>query len=274
MAIGPPWSFRASQPAKPGYGLFSVAPPVDAPERVAFGVEIESEICGGGDVWRSTCPPTGGTKNKFQSPISGPTVAVLSDAFQVYAIPDCSLVGLGADGVERKARLALERSAELLVEQEFQDLLVANVGPAETLTSGAVPIHGAVAMLECWLKENYAGGVGVIHAPAGVASYAARDRQIVERNSVLETWIGTPFAFNGGFCTSIGPDGTPAAAGNAWLYATGQVWVWRGSLTLTGPDGYMDGRVNDAAILAEQTWAVGYECGAAAAQVCLTGACA
>lgn len=107
----------------------------------------------------------------------------------------------------------------------FLGLDYTDVTPAGS--AGGVKPRYAQALLEQALGDATIGSKGVLHAPRLVASTL----KVKDSNGVLKTNLGTPLVAGTGYSLT-GPDGQPAAAGKAWMFATGPMTVRLGSLSV------------------------------------------
>lgn len=100
-----------------------------------------------------------------------------------------------------------------------------NSGTATNLTDG-------LGLLEDWLALNYAGQ-GFIHGRRYMANLASKYRQVKYRQTdgALITPLGSRWIFGGGY-DGTGPAAVAPATGNQWIYATGQVFISRGTLDM------------------------------------------
>lgn len=85
----------------------------------------------------------------------------------------------------------------------------------------------AQALLEQALGDATIGSKGVLHAPRSVASAL----KVKGSNGVLQTNLGTPVIAGAGYSLTT-PDGQPAAAGKAWMFATGPLTVRIGNISV------------------------------------------
>lgn len=291
MAKPPPLSVEAPpvDAATPG-GLFTVArllQGVDLPSdgngnRWEAGVEYQIETCADVSGWSETCPPEEPEDKTFD--LRFPTVT--GTPFFAYLGIDCPLVGYSLDEFATAVRNGFLANEQRLVEQAFWTGEFGNspslAGTVEdpsdcidlTPGGGAMSVVGGIGALEKFLRANY-GGVGIIHAPADVAAYAANAAQIQRSGTLLTTILGTRLAFGGGYAVNTGPDGVEAPAGEAWLYATGAVTIWRGEVFINPSElrAAFDTRSNQVEILAERKYVITRECVCAAVRVTLDCAC-
>jgi len=178
--------------------------------------------------------------------------------FSLYAGVDCKAVGYDEAYILARAQAILKLGWQHGAEQAlWSGAGVSGLEPvlngtyvATTVGTG-LSIVDAVAALEDYLGDNYLGQ-GVVHATRGVASYAKRDRQVVERAGKLQTVLGTQWAFGGGY-DGTGPGDASPATGTTWLYATGLITIRRADPFVNGSLGSALNRTtNDTLVFAEQ----------------------
>jgi hypothetical protein len=101
--------------------------------------------------------------------------------------------------------------------------------------AGGVKPRYAQALLEQALGDATIGSKGVLHTPRLLASIL----KVKDSDGVLKTNLGTPVVAGAGYSLT-GPDGQPAAAGKAWMFATGPMTV------RLGPVAVVPGEVSQA----------------------------
>jgi len=277
-------------------GLFTVARLLQGPDlpgnddRWEAGVQYQIQTCAKVSGWAETCPPEAPEDKTFD--LRFPTV--VGTPFVAYLGIDCPLVGYSLDEFETAVRNGFLANENRLVEEAFwsgrfgnspslagtvadpSDCVNLTPGDPEGTYSGgtATTIVGGIAALEDYLGANY-GGVGIIHAPRGVAPFAARDMQVERSGSRLTTTLGTRWAFGGGYTINTGPDGVVAPAGEAWLYATGAVTIYRSDVWVNPNElrAAFDTRTNQVEILAERKYVITRECVCAAIRVRIGCSC-
>lgn len=94
-------------------------------------------------------------------------------------------------------------------------------------SAGGVKPRYAQALLEQALGDATIGSKGVLHTPRLLASIL----KVKDSNGVLKTNLGTPVVAGAGYSLT-GPDGQPAAAGKAWMFATGPLTVRLGPVSV------------------------------------------
>jgi len=98
-----------------------------------------------------------------------------------------------------------------------------------TGSTGGVKPRYAQALLEQALGDATIGSKGVLHAPRLLASILkVKDS---DKKGVLQTNLGTPLVAGTGY-SMTGPDGQPAPAGKAWMFATGPLTVRIGHISV------------------------------------------
>jgi hypothetical protein len=163
--------------------------------------------------------------------------------FDIQASVKISTMGTNPADVEAIAKNALDIVTQKAIEAEFWNGGIAsqltsdndNRWLASTSTTDVTPTPGTgvkvqygLALLEQAIADASIGYQGVIHAPRDVASTLRLEAD----GKTLKTSLGTPFVAGVGY-SKKGPTGAVAAAGKAWMYATGPVSVRLGRTTVT-----------------------------------------
>lgn len=256
---------------QPGFGLYAAATVLDRTERPASGVQYEPVACGPfAHSWAITCGQDPPPPAKL---LDGRAGAVTGEPFWVYLGRNC----LDLDDLDDQARQALLLSEQRAVERTFwtgdqgNDPHLAASGAVVLAGSAAaaVSVTAGIAALESYLRANY-DSLGIIHAPPIVASYASQQSVVWERSGRLTSVLGVPFAFGQGYAVNTGPDGVAAAAGTAWLYASGDVVVRRGPVRVPQTVEALNRTNNQVAMIAERPITVTLDCVLAAVRVELT----
>lgn len=177
---------------------------------------------------------------------------VEGQAFIVYEGLSC--LSLTVDEAASRAERRLSLHEQYWVEREVdqtilrQDVLVLGSGTAQPLALG-------IGLLEDAIAERY-GGIGTLHIARELAA-TITSKQMVRRDGPrLRSPLDNLYAFGAGYRTA-GPDGTPAPAGQAWLYATGPVTVRRGEIQTREA---FDQRKNLRLAVAERSYSVTADC--------------
>lgn len=163
--------------------------------------------------------------------------------FSIEASITASSLGHRPEDLLETAQNALDMVAQKAIESEFwhgtiaQSLTKTNdnrylsdvVSALDvTPTPGtAVKVRYGQALLEEALAETPLSARGVIHAPKLIASVL----QAFDNGGALVTNLGTNVVAGSGY-SHIGPDGTLAPTGKAWMYATGPITVHLGSIAV------------------------------------------
>lgn len=197
--------------------------------------------------------------------------------FGVYAGMECGTVGYDHDGAyAQRARTILELAGQHASEAA---LWTGAGGNTNKLNAAATPtvvgthasIVRAVGALEKWLADHYSG-VGLIHATREVAAVAANHRLVHPDPSnpdALVTPLGTRWVFGGGY-DGTGPSAAAPAAGDSWIYATGQGTIRRAPIIEYTLEEALNRSINDVSVFAEQTYVVAVDCAVGAGLVDLS----
>lgn len=198
-----------------------------------------------------------GTKTDTQIEI------VSGTPFSIYKKTECQDL---TDDDTTWARNALAHGESHAVEQAVMQSILAQ--PTTDLPAGstAISLINGIAALEGYAADVY-GGVPTIHMPRSVATRAlAKDALLTSLDWSITTKQGALVANGGGYSMNLGPTGAPAPAGQAWLYATGQVTLLRGPVHTHR---VLDHQTNDQIVLAERTYVPSVDCFVAAVLVTL-----
>lgn len=145
---------------------------------------------------------------------------------------------------------------------------------ATSVTSAAVDVVEGLGLLEGYLAECY-GGEGVIHVPRQALAHLGAYNLVDRDGQQLRTLGGNLVAAYSAPRQFYAPAGTVAADGQAWLYATGAVYVWRSPIqrnaNATAEFIGVAGAKNDNYYVAYRTYAWSWDCCHLAAQVTLGG---
>lgn len=248
----------------PRYGLFNVANgPLDLPIHArSGGMEFESVVCDLPTGYEIQCPQPDVAKS-FDA---GGANKINVDPFVVRSDLECAPVGLTDDQLRRWLIERLKAGEQATVERIYSDGL--NGGSPSlrgaTLLGPSGSVTKAVGLLEAWLYAQY-GLPGVIHVPVGAAAYMVNGGGLRQDGQLWKTAVGTLLSF--GNYSGTGPAAEAPAAGQAYIYITGQVTVWRApdsDIFTTPLDAAMDRTTNQVYGQAEREYAIAHECFAAA----------
>lgn len=193
--------------------------------------------------------------------------------FAAYGGVVCKAIGLDQANMEREVQrvftagesTAVERA---LMETRFRD----DTDPANrwdapidlTPTGGAVKPAVGLSLLEGYAASVYVGAP-TLHVPRTIASLLIGVDGISLGNRQLRTKLGSKIAAGAGYdFPNLGPTGVEAAAGEKWLYATGEVVVGRGPAIVRQ---VMAHDTNDVFVLAERGYIAAVDCFTAAVRV-------
>jgi hypothetical protein len=195
--------------------------------------------------------------------------------FAAYGGVSCRTVGLDQDEMLRRVEDVFRRGESTAVERAFMENRFrvsdpAGLWPAPTditPASGPVSAKAGVALLEGYSGSVYVGAP-TIHIPRSTASLLLGDQIVLADGSTIRTRLGSKIAAGVGYdFPNTGPTGAEPAAGEKWLYATGEVVVRRGPAIVRQVMSHND---NEVQVLAERMYIGAADCFAAAVRVTLT----
>lgn len=206
--------------------------------------------------------------------------------FTIYTEFDCSPVG--QDLAANAAVRALDRVEAYQVEAAFwtgtagsqavayphlaaatqvtdpQSIVLQPVA-SQVVTGAGTDIADGLGQLEARLASCYRGQ-GVIHVPTEALPTLVAWDLVDDMDGSLFTARGNRVVVGSGYANTS-PNGVAAAAGTAWLYATGPVFAWRSDVRTFSLPESLDRAENTVKWIAERTYVVGFECCLLAAQV-------
>jgi hypothetical protein len=199
--------------------------------------------------------------------------------FTVYAKFDCSLSGM--DDALRIAKSTLAQGESWHVERSFWTgladgrvvvfpHLAANAelidaqsielqSAAVVVTGSPVDVATGLGLLEAALADCY-NGVGVIHIPVKLLPTLQAWGLVVAQNGKLRTLNGNLVAAGGGY-PGTSPSGAAPGTGEAWMYATGAVFMYRGEVQIPSDKvSAINRTTNTREMIAERTYVLGWDC--------------
>lgn len=269
------------------YGLLKVVSPItpDDMHWMAAGINWEDDLCGDGtETFIDDCPPASG----FTKPNERNLFFCDADPFLAIGSFDCSPVGRPADQAFETARRRLLAWEGRQVERTLWTGVSSNgdvnpsfafgnescdLAPVDLNPAGAVDAPTAISLIEAAFADEIACG-GLIHVPSSVAPFLRSHKQFVEDGGKLYSPGGSRYVVGRGYPGS-GPANAAAAAGEAWIFATGDMVLARSNVIMV-PETVAEGvnrLVNNITIRAERFYTVGYSCGVFAVRVALTCDC-
>ena len=271
------------------YGLLSVVQTPPTPDHwmggVIYRTDCKSAIVTGGSTYDECIVVSGSGGAPPPPPTKLDNLEQRDRAatpFTVYAKFDCSPVG--NEDALKKAQDALLRVEPWEVERAFWTGLSANrsvvfphlahgFGASEIIdpNSGAllqsVVVTGggafkparALGALEGLLGDCY-NGVGVVHIPQyALENFFSAGAPIIRVGGQLQTQLGNLVAVGSGY-PGTAPNGAPAAAGTAWIYGTGAVFMYRSAVRAPSVIESFNRAENTIELIAERTYVLGFEC--------------
>lgn len=234
-------------------GLLAVANVLEGDVHVGIsGAVYQSGNCGiprpyGDDICLSPAAPDREVK------VFDPITTIVGSPFVVYKGVECQDLNdddtaWAAGALALGESVAVERGVMGGALQGATDL---------TPVGGPVSLINGIAALEGWAASNY-GGLATLHVPRSVATRALA-REVFENSLdwTITTRQGSLVANGGGYENNVGPDGTPAPAGQAWLYITGQITLVRTPVVSNRVLAHTD---NNQMALAERSYVALVEC--------------
>ena len=270
-----------SRTPKP-FGLFSVTPPTTpAGSHWLAGVEYQP-LCGGAGTTFGFCVTGSAAPAKAET---GDRSMRGAQPFTVYAEIDCSPVGDVWDTQAVRVQLMLQENEQTVVEKALwdgkaaaQDIvyphLAANAAIVDTrnvfpvtLQTAAVQVSGsnpaaparALGLLEQSGYQCYTGGTGIIHAPLIAVPSLVNQGMLYRDGQQLKTINGSTVVAGAGY-QNTGPDGSAAPPNTAWLYFTGQMFIYRGPITTFQREQSFERTTNTLKMIAERTYVMGWDC--------------
>lgn len=235
-------------------GLVAVSKPIDSTDPHGMnGVQYEADACALPDFAPGLCDPAyipadlvPDTKDYGNGPNW-----LESFPFALYVGFECYMPG--AD-YEDKALAILEAGESFGLERA---LSVAKFQSAEpTVLSGTYDLKHGIALLEQYLGSHYQGA-GLLHMSRNAASLALTDASVQADSSfVVSTKQGVPVANGAGYELN-GPSDTAPATGKEWIYATGDVHIFRSVAETYAAD---NPTLNQTDALAERVYNITIDC--------------
>lgn len=205
--------------------------------------------------------------------------------FTVYAEFECSPVGIPE--AESIASDALDRVEQHQVETAFwtgtaggEPVVFPHLSADTEVLDGDIVLQPvaspvvtggdvaqALGALEQELADCYSGQ-GLIHVPRSALPTLAAWNLATVVDGRLVTPAGNLIVAGTGY-TGSAPDGTAAADGTAWIYATGAAWGYRSDPYVSRLRDSLDRTSNTIRMLAERTYLIGFECCLLAAHIVL-----
>lgn len=255
-------------------GLFDAATgPLDLPVHARIGgLQYQTAVCDLPDCYEVECQADHNSKTFDAGPDT-----ITGDPFVVYSEVSCSPVGMTDEQLRRYLFDRLSAGEQATVEQTFSRQLCGQApglsgnASAVTVTTAASDPVLALALLEQGLAGSY-GLPGTIHAPIVMSAYFAYHHLVDKVGAVWYTHAGNKVVF-GNYAGRTPLDAAPAA-GETWMYATGQVAVWRTSdaeLFATDRAMTLNRTTNLVTAVMEREYVVTFDCGIYAAQTDITG---
>lgn len=265
------------------YGVFTVVEerPVSDPH-ILLGVEYQP-LCGSSSTTFDYCV-TGGPGPGFAPTASRQMRA--ATPFTVYADLACSAVGTTWDQAYEDVTNILKTTEQYQVERALWTGQVAGLdnqmyphlaassavttsivqgGLQVTLQTAATSVTGSpvspavgIGLLESQLGACY-DGVGVIHVPESAVPALANLNMIYRDGPNLRTYNGNLVVAGAGY-TGSSPSGVAPSPGTTWMYATGQLFMYRGPIKTFTREESFNRANNTLTAIAQRTYVLGWDC--------------
>jgi hypothetical protein len=265
------------------FGVFTVVDErlVDDPHLLQ-GVEYQP-LCGGSGTTFDYCV-TGGPGPGFYPTASRQMRA--ATPFTVFSELVCSPVGDTWDQAYKDVTDILQTTEQYQVERALWTGQVAGLdntmyphlaaaspvtaaivpgGLTTTLQTQAVIVSGGpvsaatgIGLLEGALGACY-DGVGVLHVPETAIPALANLNMIFRDGKNLRTHNGNLVVAGAGY-TGTSPAGVAPSPGSTWMYATGQFFMYRGSIKTFTRESSLNRANNTFTAVAQRTYVLGWDC--------------
>lgn len=242
MATGPAAVIPAPALTPPPTSLIRTATVIEHPDDVHWGGALEwsPEGCGAATaVTQCDQAAKPGAKNR------GATIRY--EAFGVVAYDSCGTFGFPSQDYEGRARRLLAARESKAVEAEWWTGALISTNPHLAMTGGtngpnavtlsggtAQPLRLGLALLTQYLADLN-GGMGMIHArPLLVEMWFGLQLLYRDAGGKLYTGLGNQVVAGSGY-PGTGPTGQAVTATSEWAFATDNVEVHRGPVSVLGP---------------------------------------
>jgi len=261
------------------YGLFKVANgPLPLPRQAIFGgLEFETGRCELPTGLENQCVIDDAETKEFETGLT----TVTANGFTVRSSFICGAVGMDDARLRRFTMERLKMGEQAAVERIFSEGGFGNTptlqDPDATLSVSDCTTDNIVASLAALERDIYAvyGPAATLHVPFVAAPYMSSEHLIYwdASKGMWTTAAGTKVSI--GNYANESNNGTPAAAGTAWLYITGQVTLWYtqdADVFIPTMAQALNRTTNQVYAQAEREWLVAYECAKFAINVTLCAA--
>lgn len=243
------------------FGLFSQVTPrtseltgAGLDEHWRLGVQWMSQACGDAKLTTGPCI------NSEVSPLTPDDYCSVSkfDPFTVYAYNNDDVPGFSMDEDVANAVARLTNGEQEAAETQVWNLATTAIG-VDVVDLTAYPLWYGLGYIEQALAESY-GAQGVIHMNRLTATMLADQLRI--EGGRLFTLLGTPVVAGAGY-EKIGA----TAPTEGLIYGTGPLVMYRGDVDTRQTA--INKATNQASIIAQRDYVVGWDCVAVGAEVSL-----
>lgn len=217
-----------------------------------------------------------------------------ANPFVVYSWVDCSLVGMGYEELRSRTEKAHVNNVQTRIEEVFwtggqfntyphlayngaevTEVAGGNVVVLQTaaniIATGTYDVVEAIGLLEEAMGDCYSG-TPILHMTQDVVAHLDYAHIIEIKNGQIRTKNGSIVAAAPGYA-GTSPAGAAPAAGTSWIYATGSVKLWQSGIDFTARNAreVLGREINDTVLVAEQWFALAWDCCHFAINVSLGG---
>ena len=183
----------------------------------------------------------------------------VSDPFVLYTMVNCKGFNVWAEAVDH-ATTRFMGAEDRGIEKALWAQLTAVATTVQDLsqTTAPNPEIGA-AILEGWVAAHYAGA-GILHCTRTVGSILGTRYTIERHGNRMETHLGMAVSSGAGYQGNVGPDLAAPGAGEAWMFATGEVFAYQGVAEAKGPYMVQSPMDNTQVVMVERAYNLGIDC--------------
>lgn len=192
-----------------------------------------------------------------------------ADPFTLFVLRACRGIG-DYERASSRAQALLRGAEQRGVEKGVWSIMTAvGAGAVDLTGASAVKPEVGLATLEYWASQFYAN-TPTIHVPRDVGSILSTKGAIERHGNHMESGLGAKVSAGGGYAKT-GINAAAPVSGEAWMFVTGGVRLWRGTANIKGPlftqGAAMD---NTQVVLAERSYMAAMDCILAGIRVTVT----
>lgn len=261
-------AYRTVDPAParpPRYSFLDLVAEVDDDHRFTEGIRWIPETVGGGQI--GAIDPTRGNLASREGDAQSVPTELTADPILLWYGESASTLGMFGRDFEGRVRRGLAATESYQAALEFWDGAIANANShgqnwlasleSDRLTDisgGAVDVQVAFGAIEAGLAAALDGQPGLIHCTPQVLVHAHAERCIIREGNLWRSVMGHLVVADAGYSGNGPGDAEPADSTSQFMYATSQLRVRLGPVTVNP----MESRVgvdypdNDVIVLAHR----------------------